>query len=1221
MKKIGIVIFTILLVASFIPVTARAATTHNVANGEIFYIPDNNVASGDTIKIASYAEVTISSDLQESTLTNVSISCGQGSTVTIKNVKIDNGGYDGSFALGFTGSGNTLILEGQNYLEGGFKAPGVRVNSSVFITIQGSGSLEAVGGKNAAAIGSQDGINCGNITISGSVSILANTSDSLEPKYSAAIGGGNGGNGGTVNISGNANVIAKGGEAGIGGGKSGASGHINISGGTVFAYGYRGAGIGGGEEGPVTSITLTGGTIYAARGAWGGNAAIGRGMNCTASSGPLIISNDAVVFIPYNGFISPSPTGYALTHNHFSDCIPENKKVFGYNVDTDEMVNCYIPNIEYLITYKGNGGAPETRYDAQFTFEDRAQLSPGTLYKRSHYYMWGWSTSPTGNGTIYNLSQTAFLSNNITLYAQWSPISVQSVSLDQSELTIAKGYSEKLTATITPSDALYPEITWSTSDESIAIVSDTGEVTGIGEGTAVITATAEGKSDQCNVEVIIPAGILDIDFNMYLNESHSLLSYITPVDSTYSNIAWSSSDESIVAVDLYGNVECGGLGRAIITGELENGLKHTCYITVTERDVDKVNIYPSSLNLNTGDTHTLTAIVRPDNASHSEVSWDSSDEDIAEVDSYGEVTAYSPGTATITATAGGKTHSCTLTVIQPVLSVSISPTEMDLIVGEMRKLDAKALPNNAIHQTITWLSLNPDIATVDQNGMVTALRAGTAVIRAACDDKDIDCQVTVGAQDVTSMELDLDEKILHLGEWFKLHATVYPENATSPQITWSSASNQVATVDEDGIVEAVDFGACYICAYAGDESAACLVKVEKIAVNSVNLSESSKSLYIGDMFTLYADILPADANFPDIVWHSTDENVASVSNVGVVEAVGDGICKITATADGVTSECEVSVGTKSVISVTLNHTSKSLYIGDMFAISASVKPDDAANPSVSWSTSDSKVATITGGVVKAIGQGTCTISATADGKTDTCDIRVDHLPTAKVSSVSLSMPANTVTMLYVGDEVRLTAYVYPSEADNKTVSWQSSDVSVATVDSEGLIAAIAPGNSTITASAGGHSATYNITVSERVDDALHSPSPTLAPTSSIQSSASPEVRKVTLYTLDVSTLPKGAKYILLPCGESIEINGNDMIQISVPCEDIDDKGNIEFVILDSEQVPLASMDVDAASAITSSEYSQKTISAASIIIIALAAIAAGAMGTLLFVKLIINRKK
>ena len=196
-----------------------------------------------TIQVADYAKATISSGTQKAALTNVSIICGQSAQVTIKDVKINNGGYDEAFVLGFTGSGNTLILEGQNSLEGGFKAPGVRVNSGVYLTIQGSGSLDAVGGKNAAAIGSQYGINCGNITINGSVNIDADTSSSLEPKYSAAIGGGNGGNGGTINISGSAHVIARGGEAGIG----------------------------GGEEGPVTSINLTGGIIYAAGGIWGDN--------------------------------------------------------------------------------------------------------------------------------------------------------------------------------------------------------------------------------------------------------------------------------------------------------------------------------------------------------------------------------------------------------------------------------------------------------------------------------------------------------------------------------------------------------------------------------------------------------------------------------------------------------------------------------------------------------------------------------------------------------------------------------------------------------------------------------------------------------------------------------------------------------------------------------------------------------------------------------------
>ena len=233
---------------------------------------------------------------------------------------------------------------------------------------------------------------------------------------------------------------------------------------------------------------------------------------------------------------------------------------------------------------------------------------------------------------------------------------------------------------------------------------------------------------------------------------------------------------------------------------------------------------------------------------------------------------------------------------------------------------------------------------------------------------------------------------------------------------------------------------------------------KEIAVTGISLNKSAITLYQNEEEVLTALIKPADALNKDVIWISSDTSVATV-NMGKVTAVSGGTAAITVkTVDGgYTAVCEVTVRQRPT-GVSLNKTSTSLNAGESETLYATVTPANAYNRTVSWSSSNSVVATVTsGGVVKGVSAGTATITVkTADG-----GYTAQCLVTVKQPVTGVSLNKNSTTMV-VGSTESLSATVDPANATNKGISWSSSDVSIAAVDQNGTVTAVKAGSARIT---------------------------------------------------------------------------------------------------------------------------------------------------------------
>ena len=574
--------------------------------------------------------------------------------------------------------------------------------------------------------------------------------------------------------------------------------------------------------------------------------------------------------------------------------------------------------------------------------------------------------------------------------------------------------------------------------------------------------------------------------SLNVGESVTLAATVKPDNATNKTVTWSSSSSSVASVDASGKVSAVAEGTATITAKAGDKTA-TCSVTVKKSvvAVESVTLDKSSLELNEGETATLTATVKPDNASDKTVTWSSSKTSVATVDANGKVTAVAEGNATITAKAGNKSATCSVTVTKNVVaveSITLDKSSLELNEGETATLVATVKPDNATNKTVTWSSSRTSVATVDANGKVTAVAEGTATITAKAGDKTATCSVTVKKNTVAVESVTLDKSSLELteGETATLTATVKPDNATNKTVTWTSSSSSIATVDQNGKITAVSEGTATITAKAGDKTATCSVTVKKntVAVESVTLDKSSLELTEGETATLTATVKPDNATNKTVTWSSDKTSVATVDANGKVTAVAEGTATITAKAGDKTATCSVTVK-KNVIaveSVTLDITSTILNTGETLTLTATVKPDNATDKTVTWSSSNSSVATVdANGKVTAVAQGTAIVTAKAGDKTATCTVIV----------MKTDIPVESITLdkyyleLTEGETGTITATVKPDNATNKTVTWSSSNPTIAAVDQNGIVTALQSGEVIILAKAGAWTASCMVRVKKK----------------------------------------------------------------------------------------------------------------------------------------------
>lgn len=383
-----------------------------------------------------------------------------------------------------------------------------------------------------------------------------------------------------------------------------------------------------------------------------------------------------------------------------------------------------------------------------------------------------------------------------------------SISLNMNTMQLStkgNGSSIKLTPTIVGSKK---SVKWTTSNKKVAVVSG-GKVTGKGTGTATITATANGVSTTCEVTVV--KGSISISSEkelLYTGETKQLKTNAGKKDV----VTWISSNEAVATVDEKGKVTTVGAGTAVITASL-NDTTDTCLITVKD---SVMSIEEDSVALKTKGTDKTYTLDFNVVGRKSTVKWTTSNKNIATV-SKGKITAKKAGTVIITATANGISDSVEVTVSVYDPTIKLNQAEYILYTKKGNTYTLKATVDGPTKK-VTYTSSNPEVATVNAKGKITAVGEGQTVITATANGVSAECVINVIESKVNLERYNI---VLDKGEKAQIPVDIVGYSQT---VKYASTNSKVVTV-KNGTITAKKYGEADIKVTANGVTSICHVTV------------------------------------------------------------------------------------------------------------------------------------------------------------------------------------------------------------------------------------------------------------------------------------------------------------------------------------------------------------------------------------------------------------
>ncbi len=651
-------------------------------------------------------------------------------------------------------------------------------------------------------------------------------------------------------------------------------------------------------------------------------------------------------------------------------------------------------------------------------------------------------------------------------------------------------YAQKLPANATE------EIIWESGDETVATVAG-GKVTSVSAGVTTITATAGDKTVSCEVMVTEQLKTPEVSAVMAFNEKSITVSWnavekadaytiyksvdggeytaVEGAEYTVADTSVSYVDTAVVAGKSY-SYKVGATSEkeyypASATSTATDGIVIPIHVTGVTVDGNKV--------LGIGDTVTLTATVAPENATNKNVTWLTNKPEVATVEN-GVVTAVGVGEATISVITedGEEKATCIITVNQqleaPEITAVKAEDDSDITVSWEEVANAASYKiyrsvDGASFAEITGARVTAEdnvISYADtdlENGKTYSYKVVAVPEEFYLESESEATEAILIPIYVEGVALSKTTADLFVGDELTLEATINPEEATNPAISWKSSNEALATV-EGGVVTAKAVGEVTISVITedGEKTAECVIKIKK-ALDAPVVTATAKDMNMTISWKAVANAAGYD------VFKSTDgKTFTKLTSVAATAtscedknlATGKYYYKVVAKGAGFyvdSAESSVATGAVTTVKVTGVTMQSAITInkGKTAVLTATVAPANATNKTVTWTSSNPAVATVVNGTVTAVAKGTATITATtADGsKTAVCTVTVD-VPASKVT-------LNTKKIYIVkGKSIKIKATMAPSDTTD-TLTWKSSKPSVATVKN-GKIKAKKTGTTTIT---------------------------------------------------------------------------------------------------------------------------------------------------------------
>ena len=424
-----------------------------------------------------------------------------------------------------------------------------------------------------------------------------------------------------------------------------------------------------------------------------------------------------------------------------------------------------------------------------------------------------------------------------------SESSPHKISVEKDSLTLNPGNTYQLSPTVLPAGK-DGRVTYKTSRSSVVRVSDSGIITARKAGTATITITSRANKEvtakiKINVVNLPAPDSMEITASSgTVNKGGELQLAISPYPSgTSTEVKWKSSNTSVLKIDSDGVVTGRKAGKATITAtsKWNSKVKATFEVSVYDpASPTSIQLNAGVITMEIGEKREMEATVNPAGCQNTKIKWGSTSSSIAKVSSSGVITARKAGTAIISATSTYNTSiagNVMVTVVNRSApsSIKLVVPETQMPIGGTMQLTASPNPSNA-SRLFKYSSSNSRIISIDENGLMTAKKAGTATITVkSSKSSSVKATLEIRAYDPsTPTSVTLNASNLYLGEddQATLIATVKPDN-TLKTVKWTSSNSSIVRVGEDGRVTAVKPGTATITCTTvkGELTAKCTVNV------------------------------------------------------------------------------------------------------------------------------------------------------------------------------------------------------------------------------------------------------------------------------------------------------------------------------------------------------------------------------------------------------------
>lgn len=325
----------------------------------------------------------------------------------------------------------------------------------------------------------------------------------------------------------------------------------------------------------------------------------------------------------------------------------------------------------------------------------------------------------------------------------------------------------------------------------------------------------------CKYTDILPSKVsVKVDKNtLGIGEKTSISASVSPTNAISTSVSWSNSNPNVVKLDEYeGTIEAIGFGTSTITATAINGKKTNIKITVKEITADKVTIQEELTSLNIGDTFELSAVISPENVDNPTITWSSTDDTIATVDQNRKVEALAAGNVTISAAASNGVKDSRTIEVKEVIAEKIE-IKIDSAIIHRKISPAKVVfyPENTTFQEIEWKVSDENIVQIDANGNIKGVNVGKTQITAI--QKDVETSVEIEVVPLKVEKIDILASVegkVYLGDTVKFTAEITPLNATYPTVYWKVEDEDVAVINEKGVLEANGLGTTTVIAYTED---------------------------------------------------------------------------------------------------------------------------------------------------------------------------------------------------------------------------------------------------------------------------------------------------------------------------------------------------------------------------------------------------------------------